>query len=97
MSDTMLPILRQMHEAEGERALARLLLCVPDAVLLTYQDAVIGICRRRRFERGEAFVQFRLSALRAVRGADGARRPELAAGLARFRRAMAAFAAGETP
>ncbi|EKF17083.1 hypothetical protein [Nitratireductor pacificus] len=94
MTDTMLPILRQMHEADGDRALARLLLAVPDAILHKYQGVVLAICQKRRFEAGIAFVEFRLTAMRAVRGADGRLAPGLAGGLCRFQNAMAEFAAG---
>lgn len=94
MTDSMLPILRQMHDADGDRALARLLLAVPDAILLTHQEVVTAICRRRRFEAGERFVLFRITAMRATRDDRGRIADGLADVLARFCDAMAAFAEG---
>lgn len=94
MTDSMLPILRMMHDADGDRALARLLLACTDAVLITYQGVVLAICKKRRFDAGVAFVEFRLSAMRAVRDERGRIAEPLDAGLRRFCDRLADFAAG---
>ncbi len=94
MTDTMLPILRQLREARDDRAFAHLLLKMPDTILLKYQDVIVAMSRRRQFDAGVRFIEFRLTAMRAVRDGRGQLAAGLAAGLNQFQDAMAAFAEG---
>ena len=69
--DAMLPAIRQMHEAEDDRARARILLSAPDRVLMQYRDAFEDACRRAGFDLGLQFMDIRRAEWHAVRGADG--------------------------
>lgn len=71
MTDTMLPILRQMHDAADDRGRALILLQVSDAVLMKYRDVFEAACRRAGFEGGLAWIDIRRAAYLAVRGPDG--------------------------
>ena len=71
MTDTMLPIIRQMHDAETDAARARILLIVPDAVLRRYREVFEAACKRAGFDLGVAFIEIRRAEWHAVRGADG--------------------------
>ncbi|TIV00204.1 MAG: hypothetical protein E5W09_06300 [Mesorhizobium sp.] len=94
MSDSMLPILRQLHDADGDRARADTLLRMPDSVILKYHDVIDGACRRAGFDAGSKFLAVRVSLALAVR--DGAGNPphDLAKMGEQFRIGMAEFAAG---
>ncbi|MCV0352807.1 MAG: hypothetical protein K5863_22250 [Nitratireductor sp.] len=94
MTDTMLPILRQMHDAEDNRALALLLLAAPDMILSKYQGVIHSICRKRQFEPGEAYLELRLNAMRSVRDGQGRLKPAVAHALAEFGAQLGAFADG---
>ena len=92
MPDTMLPIIRQMHDAADDRERALVLLSVSDAVLMKYRHVFEAACRRARFDAGVEFVAWRRAAWHAVRGADGLhKRAEFEA----VRAVFAAFAAGD--
>jgi hypothetical protein len=67
MTDSMVPIIRQMHEAETDADRARLLLNVPDGVLAKYAGVFAAACRRAGFVGGESYVALRVSAFAAVR------------------------------
>ncbi|WP_166163154.1 hypothetical protein [Chelativorans oligotrophicus] len=71
MTDTLLPIIRQFHEAASDEQRARLLLAVSDAVLMKYREVFEGACRRAAFENGLRFIDVRRAAWHAVRGPDG--------------------------
>ena len=71
MTDTMLPIIRQMHDAADDHARAAVLLCVPDSVLLKYRDVFEAACRRAGFNLGLSYIDVRRAAFCAVRGPDG--------------------------
>lgn len=71
MTDSMLPILRQMHDAETDQERARLLLQCPDAILMKYRDAFIAACRRAQFDAGVGFIHWRRAVWHAVRLPDG--------------------------
>ena len=90
MSDSMLPILRQLLDADGDAVRAGVLLRLPDTILLKYRPAIEKACQRARFDAGLAFLDVRLAALRAVRGADGRLPPDYAADLERMLDAFAA-------
>ncbi len=44
--DTMIPIIRQLHEADGDQARARVLLAMSDTILLKYVGVVFDACQR---------------------------------------------------
>ena len=71
MLDSMIPVIRQLHEADGDHARARILLQCPDAVLLKYHPVFRAACERARFDAGVAFVEGRVALMHAVRDADG--------------------------
>lgn len=71
MTDSMLPILRQMHDAETDQERARLLLQCPDAILLKYRSAFEAACLRARFDIGVEFIAWRCVTFHAVRLPDG--------------------------
>lgn len=89
MTDSMLPLIQQMHDAETDQARARLLLQCPDAILIKYRAAFEGACRRARFDLGVEFIDWRSVAWQSVRLPDGRLQP----GHERVRAAFAAFAA----
>lgn len=88
MTDSMLPILRQMHDAETDQERARLLLQCPDAILLKYRAAFDAACQRARFDLGVEFITWRTVTFHAVRLPDG----NLPADDQRVLAAFAAFA-----
>lgn len=91
MTDTMLPIIRQMHGAPDDRARALILLQLPDAVLAKYRDAFAGACRRAAFAAGLEYLERRCARWRAVRGPDGLVHD---GEFDRLRESLAAFARG---
>lgn len=94
MTDSMLPILRQLHDADGDRSRAATLLRMPDSVMLKYHEVIDGACRRAGFEAGWNFVALRVSLCLAVRDAAGLPPADLAASCEAFRAGMAEFATG---
>lgn len=94
MTDSMLPIIRQLHDADGDQARARVLLAMPDAVLLKYAGTISDACTRAMFQAGAEFVLRRAVIMKAVRGRDGLLPAPIADDFEQFRAAMAAFAAG---
>lgn len=92
--DSMIPIIRQLHAADGDQARARVLLAMPDTILLKYCGAIGEACRRAGFEAGCEFVLRRVTLMRATRGKDGLIPPPLAADFDDFRQALATFAQG---
>lgn len=90
----MIPIIRQLHDADGDRARAAILLAMPDSMMLKYAGTIGDACRRAGFPAGEEYVLRRVAAMRAVRGADGSLPPPLARDFDDFRGALAAFARG---
>ncbi len=95
MTDSMLPIIRQLHDADGDQARAIVLLAMPDTVLLKYAATAVEACRRAQFEGGAEFVLRRVVAMRAVRGRDGLLPRHIAEEFDDFRNAFVAFANGE--
>lgn len=69
--DTMLPIIRQMLEADDDQVRARILLRVPDAVLGKFRPVFEQACRRTSFDLGLAFIDIRRAEWNATRGPDG--------------------------
>lgn len=93
----MLPIVRQMHEADGDAARAAILLALPDLVLAKHAEVFAAACRRARFDGGEEFVFVRAAALRAVRDRMGNLPAETALHLAGLRKLMVAVAGVPLP
>jgi hypothetical protein len=72
MSDSMLPILRQLHDADGDRARADTLLRMPDSVVLKYHRGDYSTPAVAAASRlASAFVELRVSLCLAVRDAAG--------------------------
>lgn len=92
--DSMTPIIRQLHCADGDQARARVLLTMPDTILLKYAGTIGDACRRAGFEAGCEYVLRRVTRMRAVRGKDGLLPPVLADDFSDFRQAFATFANG---
>lgn len=97
MTDSMTPLIRQLHDADGDRARARILLAMPDTLTLKYAAVLVAACERARFAGGGEFVRRRLAIMRAVRDDDGLLPAHIAEDFEGFRRAFAAFAKGGTP
>lgn len=95
MTDSMMPILRQMHDAADDRARADILLRVPDTILLKFAALFEECCRKACFEAGSNFILLRLVAMRAVRSADGTLPADTVAHLDSYRAGLAVFAAGK--
>jgi len=95
MTDSMMPILREMHDAPDDRARADILLRVPDTILLKFSPVFEECCRKARFEAGTNFIVLRLVALRAVRDAGGNLPADTVAHLDSYRQGLAVFAAGK--
>lgn len=87
--DFMLPVIRQMLDAENDRERAQILLIVPDAVLMKYRPVFEAACRRARFDAGLTFIDWRRAGWHAVRDANGL---VAVAGFDRARVEFAAFA-----
>jgi hypothetical protein len=94
MTDSMLPIIRQLHDADGDRARAKVLLAMPDTIILKQAGTVGTACLKAGFQAGAEYVLRRVALMRAVRGADGLLPPPLATDFDEFRGAFAAFANG---
>ncbi|MCA0278468.1 MAG: hypothetical protein LCH86_20925 [Proteobacteria bacterium] len=69
--NVMLPIIRQIHEAESDATRAKILLVVSDQVLMRYRHVFERACERVGFGLGLDFIAIRRAEWSAVRGADG--------------------------
>lgn len=87
-----LPLIDQMHNADGDRDRAAVLLRCPDALLLKYESAFLNACRQ--FEAGEQFVLLRTNAMRMTRSEVGGLPGKVALELETLRAELAAYAAG---
>ncbi|CAN7374901.1 hypothetical protein LJR231_002249 [Phyllobacterium sp. LjRoot231] len=92
MSD-LLPIIDQMHNAADDRGRADLLLRVPDSILLTYSHVFEEACAKAGFEPGQAFINSRITLMRAVRDGDGLLPRRFSAEAEAFRIAFIRFVA----
>jgi hypothetical protein len=90
----MIPIIRQLHDADGDQARARVLLSMSDAILLKYAGTIGGACERVQFSAGAEYVLRRVVIMRATRGADGLLPAPIAGDFEEFRVAFASFARG---
>ncbi|MBN9078537.1 MAG: hypothetical protein BGN87_00235 [Rhizobiales bacterium 65-79] len=93
MTDSMLPIIRQMHNAADDHVRALVLLSVPDSVLMKYLDVFQAVCRRAHFDLGLQFIDIRHAEWSATRGPDGRHRNPL---FDQVRDAFAAYARAGT-
>lgn len=89
----MLPIIRQMHDADGDRERAKILLACPDLILLKFAGVLDEACQRARFAQGSEYLLSRIATMRAVRGADGLLPADRAADFDAIREKFARFAA----
>lgn len=96
MTDSMLPILRQMHEADA-RGQAGLLLSMPLAVILKYAEPLRAACRRTGLEAGRAYVDAFVAAMLAVRDRGGRFVTRDEQDLVRLTDKLATVAAGPPP
>mgnify|MGYP001119047857 CR=1 FL=1 len=92
--DAMIPIIRQLHDADGDQARARVLLAMPDTILLKFAGEIGNTCQRSGFEPGCQYVLRRVTLMRATRGKDGLIPPPLSDDFDDFRQAFATFANG---
>lgn len=94
MTDTMQPLLRELYDADGDRARAGVLLRMPDSLMLKYHDIIDAACRKAGFEVGWHYLAIRVSLALAVRDADGLPPVDLSIAWENYRRAMVEFAGG---
>jgi len=95
-TDTMLPILRQMHEADP-RGQAALLLMMPQAVILKHAEPLKAACRRSGLDAGIIYVDLWVAAMLATRTATGSWRFEIYQPLKTVSADLANFAAAAAP
>jgi len=93
--DSMIPVIRQLHDADGDRARARVLLSMPDTVLLKYAGTIGEACQKAGFEGGAEYVLRRVTLMRATRDRQGLIPGPLNQDFEEFRAAFAAFANAE--
>jgi len=93
--DAMIPIIRQLHDADGDQARARLLLVMPDSLLLKFAGTIGDACQRAGFHAGAEYVLRRVTLMRATRDRQGRIPAVLADDFDSYRTAFAAFANGE--
>lgn len=91
-TDSLLPIIGQMHKAADDRERAAVLLAVPDAVLAKYRTVFDRACQRAGFDLGREYIEMRRAEWCATRGRDGRHTNPL---FEQVREHMAAFAYGE--
>lgn len=89
--DVLNPMIRQMQEADGDRARMLILLSVPDLVLIKHREQFEKACDRAGFDLGRRLIDWRRASWSKVRGADGALPQDFQDAIAAF----AAWAAGE--
>lgn len=94
MIDSMIPIIRQLHDADGDAARARVLLAMPDNIIMKYTATIADACEKAKFHAGAEFVLRRAVIMKAVRGKDGLLPQPIADDFDQFRVAMATFASG---
>jgi hypothetical protein len=84
VTDSMLPIIREMLDAGSDEERGRIMLRAPDAVLIKYRDQFEIACRKAHFDVGLEFIDVRRAAYHAVRTRDGRLPEQLAAWIGRF-------------
>lgn len=94
MADDVLHIVEQVREARTARAIAGLLLRVPDTIVLSHGVQLQAECARKRFAAGAVFLTHRAAVLHAVRDAHGILPPSVALELEAWRETFSRYAAG---
>ncbi len=92
--DTMLPMLRQMLDADGDAVRATILLSVPTRILLRWRVEFDKSCRKARFDEGADYLALLDASADATR-VDGLLPPPLAAAIEQARLVLVAVASGE--
>jgi len=92
-TDSLLPIIRRMHDAETDRERAAVLLEVPDRILAKYRPVFEQACVRARFDLGLEYIAIRKAEWCATRGPDGRHKSSI---FEDARKNFAAFAKGES-
>lgn len=67
MSDTMLPILRAMHDAGTNAERAEILLLCPIAIMLKYRSVLESSCERHGFSAGAEYLACFYAAMHQTR------------------------------
>jgi hypothetical protein len=89
-----LHIIDELRAAATGRAIAGLLLRVPDAIVLSHGVQLQAECMRKRFAAGATFLDHRAAALAAVRDAHGLIPMSLGLEVESWRETFSVFAAG---
>jgi len=73
MTNELDPDVKAMRDAEGDAARAEILLSAPVRTLLRLREVFVGLCRRARFDEGEAYLDALRDSLdeRRYRGVSG--------------------------
>lgn len=67
MTDHMLPIIRQMHDADSHGRRAEILLECPLMILMKYRDVFEKVCEQTGFQAGTEYLLFLSVAVRQTR------------------------------
>lgn len=92
MTDSMIPLIRQLHDADGDAARARVLLAMPDTIILKHAGTIGTACLKAGFQAGAEYILRRVTLMKAVRNGEGLLPDPIAADFDAFRVAFAAFA-----
>lgn len=93
-TDSLLPIIGQMHNAADDRERAAVLLAVSDQILCKYRKVFDQACQRASFDLGREYIEMRRAQWCATRGRDGRHTNPL---FEEVRAQMAAFAGTAEP
>ncbi|ASV85131.1 hypothetical protein CES85_1667 [Ochrobactrum quorumnocens] len=67
MTDTMLPILRAMHDEGTDAGRAAILLTCPISIMLKYRQVLEGSCERHGFAAGSEYLTCFYAAMHQTR------------------------------
>lgn len=67
MTDTMLPILRAMHDAGNNAERAEILLTCPISIMLKYRQVLESSCERHGFDAGSEYLTCFYAAMHQTR------------------------------
>ncbi len=67
MTDTMLPILRAMHDAGTDAERAEILLTCPISIMLKYRQVLESSCERHGFDAGSEYLIYFYAAMHQTR------------------------------
>lgn len=94
-NNSVLHVIEQLHNAGNNRAMAAILLRLPDGLMNDYGGHLGRACAARGFAAGQTFCQLRVALLQRVRDAHGLLPAGEAAELEAWREALSRYAAGE--